>query len=186
MGYLGIMMKTINGGATWSNVPIGTMDVFYSVFFLNANYGYVVGESGDIFRTIDGGESWVNDSSGTNNYLKSIFFTDSTTGYAVGEIGTILNKGKYVGVSVKELKPSFDEFTLSPNPATDKITISSENSRNEEIEITILTMRGEPLSRKKLSLQDQIELDVGTLTKGIYLVKIQSKKRIEVKKQLID
>jgi hypothetical protein len=85
VGYIGIMMKTTNGGSTWSKLTEwNALILLTSVFFLNANKGYVVDERGDILKTINGGLTWTNDSSGTWNGLASVFFTDSTTGYVVG------------------------------------------------------------------------------------------------------
>jgi hypothetical protein len=47
-------------------------------------------------------------------------------------------------------------------------------------------MRGEQVFRGKFYNQNQIELNVGTFVKGIYLVKIQANEGVEVKKLVID
>jgi hypothetical protein len=181
-------MKTTDGGANWIDKQSGTMLQLNSIFFLNANKGYVVTEGGDILKTVDGGQSWTNDSSGTYNWLSSIFFTDSTTGYAVGYNGTILKIGNGGTTSIEEPKRVSAKFNICPNPANDKITICNENSNHGEIDITILTMSGEQILRTKFDNQNQnqIELNVDALEKGIYLVKIKSKQGIEFKKMVID
>ncbi|MCX6251510.1 MAG: hypothetical protein NTX61_12250 [Bacteroidetes bacterium] len=83
------------------------------------------------------------------NGLNALFFTDSTTGYVVGGGGTILKTGNGGTVFLEEHKPTQSKFTISPNPANDIITFSSELIRNEEIDITILTMSGEKVLRGK-------------------------------------
>ncbi len=55
-----------------------------SVFFINSEKGYTVGNNGQIFKTIDGGNNWSTQSSGTTSNLNSVYFTDALTGYVVG------------------------------------------------------------------------------------------------------
>jgi hypothetical protein len=47
----GIVLKTINGGETWVNVPSGTINWLNSVYMTNSNTGCAVGMSGTILRT---------------------------------------------------------------------------------------------------------------------------------------
>jgi hypothetical protein len=46
-------------------------------------------------------------------------------------------------------------------------------------------MNGALLQQEKFQSQNLIELDVSTLAKGFYLVKIQTKKGIETKKLVV-
>ncbi len=62
----------------------------HSVFFTDANTGYVVGNNGSIRKTTDGGNSWLAQTSGTINGLFSVFFTNAARGIVVGGNGTIL------------------------------------------------------------------------------------------------
>ena len=179
-------MKTVNGGTTWTNVSIGTMEFLNSVYFLNENKGYVVDDGGNIFKTVNGGLTWSNDSSGTWTGLNSVFFTDSTTGYVVGNNGIILKIGDGGSVFIKEPKPSAIKFTICPNPANTKITILPAKASLEEIVVTIFTITGEQVMNKQFQNQNQLELDVSAMAKGIYLVKIQEKGWVEVQKLVID
>jgi photosystem II stability/assembly factor-like uncharacterized protein len=85
----GIILKTINGGDTWTATSIG-MNGLSSVFFLNSDTGYVVGISGTILKTTNGGTNWTVQVSGTASTLTSVYFTDSNSGYTVGTNGKIL------------------------------------------------------------------------------------------------
>jgi LEA14-like dessication related protein len=56
----------------------------------------------------------------------------------------------------------------------------------EEIVVVIFTIKGEQVMNKKFRNQNQVEIDVRTLAKGIYLVKIQSGEGMEVKKLVVE
>jgi len=77
-----IILKTIDGGVTWTAIA-NERAILHSVFFIDANTGYAVGENGESIKTIDGGLTWNNLE--TTGYLSSVYFTDANTGYAVGE-----------------------------------------------------------------------------------------------------
>lgn len=75
----------------WTQLISGTSSQLNSVFFTDANTGYVVGSYGLILKTNDGGLTWSQQYSDSSiNSLFSICFTDENTGYAVGGQGTIL------------------------------------------------------------------------------------------------
>ena len=186
VGWMGTGIKTTDGGTTWTNLPIETMRDLNSIYFPTSNSGYVVDEGGEIIKTTDAGNSWTFDSSGTWNDLMSVFFTDSTTGYVVGLAGTILKKGNGGVTFIKEHQPSETTFTICPNPANDKITITGKNMAQEEIRITIFTINGEQSMNETFRNQNQIKMDVSTLSKGTYLVKIWTKDTVEVKKLVIE
>jgi len=90
----GIIQKTINGSATWTN-PIGQISIpdssilsLNSVYFTDSDTGYAVGVVDDslaglIVNTTNGGISWTALNVGSQG-LNSVYFTNSTTGYAVG------------------------------------------------------------------------------------------------------
>jgi hypothetical protein len=51
----GGVLKTVDTGATWKSMPTLTTNDFYSVFFTDANTGYVAGVGGTILKTTTGG-----------------------------------------------------------------------------------------------------------------------------------
>ncbi len=88
VGNDGIVFKTTDGNNWTFNWIYGTQ--LKSVFFINTDTGFVVGDAGKIYKTVNGGGNWALQSSGTTQNLKSIFFTTTDIGYAVGENGTYL------------------------------------------------------------------------------------------------
>lgn len=85
-----MILKTTDGGKTWKMTFAPPDGVFMSVYFINADTGYVVTLYGLIFKTADGGNHWTKLPSNTKNSLRSVFFTKSGVGYAVGDGNTIL------------------------------------------------------------------------------------------------
>lgn len=91
VGNNGIIVKTINGGTTWTQQSGGTTNHLYSVFFVNANIGWIVGSNCTILKTTNGGSSWIQQSGGLfNDHFNSVFFTTENTGYIVTTKGSIL------------------------------------------------------------------------------------------------
>jgi photosystem II stability/assembly factor-like uncharacterized protein len=79
----GVIMKTSDGGVTWSISDLSERG-FFSVFFTSINVGYSTGWDGILLKTIDGGLNWSTFESGTTNHLFSIYFPDINNGYIVG------------------------------------------------------------------------------------------------------
>lgn len=74
--------------AQWTTLNSGTTQDLYSVCFVDANIGWVVGEVGTILKTTDGGAHWTPQSSGVSERLSSVCFLDDNRGFAVGVNGT--------------------------------------------------------------------------------------------------
>lgn len=88
-----MIRKTTNGGTTWSYQDSDLDDdddiTLRSVFFIDANTGFAVGDDGTIIKTTDGGNDWDDRTSGTTRTLRSVFFINASTGWVVGSDGTI-------------------------------------------------------------------------------------------------
>ena len=111
----GVFIKTIDGGATWTNISLPQLSV-RSIYFTDTLNGYTAGltgnssfSNGGIVTTNDGGKTWINDSvsvGGTNTWLTTallaIHVNSAGNGVAVGEAGTVIttsNSGKSWTVS---------------------------------------------------------------------------------------
>jgi photosystem II stability/assembly factor-like uncharacterized protein len=90
VGFPGTILRTTNGGASWTAQTSGTPNHLYGVSFTDANTGTAVGSAGTIIRTTNGGATWVTQTSGTTIDLYGVSFTDANTGTVVGGNGTIL------------------------------------------------------------------------------------------------
>jgi hypothetical protein len=100
----------------------------------------------------------------------------------VGTGGTILkttNGGLTFDEKIRSPKSNFHIF---PNPASQSISITNDQHLFESVTVTILQLNGNKINRQKFHNQEMIEMAVSNLTKGIYLLKIETTEGIEVKK----
>jgi len=91
VGGYGIMLRSIDGGATWENKGI-IGDFFKDIHFPTSQVGYAVGFSGSIIKTTDAGATWNfirngDNLSTSNKPFQSVFFMDEQNGFIVGDKG---------------------------------------------------------------------------------------------------
>ena len=97
-----IILKTNNGGQSWISLSISKTLILYSVFFIDTQIGWIVGEeystpfglefkTPTIAMTTDGGETWTISYSSGSGELSSVYFPDNQNGWAVGTDGNILH-----------------------------------------------------------------------------------------------
>jgi hypothetical protein len=104
----------------------------------------------------------------------------------VGRSGTILKTGNGGSDFVEEHKTVSDFFTLWPNPAKTTIIITGSLPPQKELIVTILNVKGEQVLTETFSNKNKIEMNISSLPKGAYLVKIRADGGMEVKKLVID
>ncbi|MEP7235829.1 MAG: YCF48-related protein [Ignavibacteriota bacterium] len=116
-------LRTTDGGMTWdAQEHLFKLDGrnFYSLSFLNLNYGMMCGDSGKVLRTTDGGDSWTILKTNTQTQFNSIVVLDVNTAIVVGKAGTMLrtvdggNTWIAIGfeikarfVNIRKLRPDF-------------------------------------------------------------------------------
>jgi photosystem II stability/assembly factor-like uncharacterized protein len=83
------LLYTENNGITWAPYNISFEDVINSIYFIDKNKGYVVGNNGNIVRTNDGGKTWEKLRSGTLEHLNDVQFIQNK-GWIIGSNGGIL------------------------------------------------------------------------------------------------
>jgi photosystem II stability/assembly factor-like uncharacterized protein len=100
VGQDGKILKTTNGGSTWTpvtNTGIGMEHVSNSVFFLNANVGWIGGHASAtppvLLHTVNGGATWSTQNLPqpiqTGEELFSIYFVDTNNGWLASDHGNI-------------------------------------------------------------------------------------------------
>jgi len=85
---LGRILKTTNGGNTWTICPLPVDKHMTTVYFVNSSTGFASGLQ-YVYRTTNYGTSWQAQQL-VSTYLFAIHFTDVNTGYVVGNSGSIL------------------------------------------------------------------------------------------------
>ncbi len=114
-----LLMKTDDGGDTWSRVILPTKNELFHLDFNGNSHGWIVGDKGLILATQDGGATWKIQRSGVLRALFSVDFRDDNDGVAVGGGGTILRTGDGGETWVK-VANSFTDTLKRVNFADDK------------------------------------------------------------------
>jgi len=94
-----------------------------------------------------------------------------------------MKKGSMLPAGIADFTNNNDDVILYPNPASDKFQIKSEKLKVKSIEI--FTLQGQVVMNALSQNKNTVELDVSSLSKGIYLVKIQCEKNIVNKKIVV-
>jgi photosystem II stability/assembly factor-like uncharacterized protein len=84
----------------WSNLSTGTTKNLQSIYFINKNIGYAVGNSGTIIKTNNGGTNWksVSPFKNADINLFGVYFLNKDTGYTAGS-GNLIIKTTDGGVN---------------------------------------------------------------------------------------
>jgi photosystem II stability/assembly factor-like uncharacterized protein len=99
VGESGLIMRTTDGGNTWTYQDAETQAILRSVSFADATHGVIVGEPTNhepvVLRTSDGGAHWMHDVSdftidGVPSRLNAVSMLDANAGAAVGMAGNII------------------------------------------------------------------------------------------------
>jgi photosystem II stability/assembly factor-like uncharacterized protein len=88
------LLRTTNGGTTWTRITIPASTTLKGLHFTDALNGWVAGYDGTILRTSDGGTTWSPQAvpnPGSPGFVDAVYFTDPNNGWAVGGAGTILS-----------------------------------------------------------------------------------------------
>ncbi len=80
--YTGTIIKTTDGGDTWTPQTAGLNEALRGVDFVDENNGWVVGANGTILRTGDGGNNWIQQTVATYDEFRGVVFTDVDHGWA--------------------------------------------------------------------------------------------------------
>ncbi len=82
------LLKTTNGGQIWQQVSTGYSGIdYWSLDFLNTNYGMISCSGGKVLKTTDGGNSWTLIQAGDTRALYTIDIIDTLHIASSGETG---------------------------------------------------------------------------------------------------
>ena len=80
----GTILKTSDGGDTWTPQDISVAVTLWAVCFFDAQTGWAAGEQGVVLHTTDGGDNWVRQTVNTTAEFRGLIFVDANTGWATG------------------------------------------------------------------------------------------------------
>jgi hypothetical protein len=79
-------------------------------------------------------------------------------------------------------------FSLRPNPSNGIVTIYSSNVKNEDILIRVTDLSGKVVLTENLTITgDKLDhrMDLSSLTKGIYFIRIETKSTVKTGKLIL-
>jgi len=81
------VLRSTDAGATWQMYPILQTQNYKSMYFADANTGYILCDSGVVLKTTDSGNSWFFAYDLQSFKSHFIYFANSFTGYAITDYG---------------------------------------------------------------------------------------------------
>lgn len=80
--YYGLILRSFDGGSTWTVKNISNTWGFYCVEFPNVSTGYTCGWNGRIYKTLNAGDTWISLSTGTSLTFRRMHFVNENLGFA--------------------------------------------------------------------------------------------------------
>lgn len=80
--HTGTIVKTTDGGESWTAQAAGVSELLRGVDFVDAGHGWAVGFNGTILHTEDGGGHWQPQAVATSDEFMDVVFADANTGWA--------------------------------------------------------------------------------------------------------
>lgn len=184
VGHNGVTRFTDDGGQSWSNSSIGSMELF-GVYVLNDSTIWACG-GGGLVRHYNGSLPWSTQSTEVTAQMNSIFFVDEHTGWAVGSNGTIIH---YTAdgepwTSVSENFIGNPDVTVYPNPFTDEARIQVDLATASNVSIELIEPTGKVIKHMLYSgLRESgshfFQLDGNLLNDGVYFIRVQTDEHME-------
>jgi photosystem II stability/assembly factor-like uncharacterized protein len=174
-GANGTILKTTNGGQSWTAQTSGTTEWLYAICFKNALEGIAGASGGLILRTSNGGATWVQEEIGVflgTMHINDLIYKNGRY-IAVGDQGRMATDQPLVGIEEEEQAGPM--ITISPNPASDLITVNIRNAKERAFGFYIYNSVGELMMSGSMN-SDQQRIDVGELPAGNHLVELRSDK----------
>lgn len=163
------LVRTYNGGATWTEVNIPAQ-VTYDLYFSTGEKGFICGGNmnGWIAETADAGMTWTTAYS-TPYVLVCMDFPSDFVGYSGGQNGTVI---KYSG-TITAIEPEQNESSISiyPNPTTNGRVIIEAGKRTCD-KLEIYNSVGQMVQEQALLADESNQVVVEGLDAGIYYVRV--------------
>src|SRR5690606_25587145 len=86
---MGNIVRSIDGGGTWTPVTSGTIQNLHDIDFANGSHGVIVGANNTVLETIDGGMNWTSESTANAGNLLVVACRTISTAFICSTQGNI-------------------------------------------------------------------------------------------------
>jgi len=166
------VMFTTNGGETWQSPSKILPKTVNCIQFANTQVGFVGDEDGGIYSTVDGGVSWSLENVETNGRAIEDICIVANSVYVVGASGLMLKST--IVTDVNEI-PERSVFRIYPNPSLGRVHVvgSANHSDAHDGVVEVIDSFGRLVYSESMRYT-AFTLDLGSLAKGMYFVRIRS------------
>ncbi len=190
----GDMMKTTDGGSTWTDLTIFTSYDLNDLHFFTEDSGLVVGDGGRILKTVDGGANFETDYSLTQKNFHAIEFAGNGSGWIVGEKGTMYSTTNRGGIATSTEEPLTGTIPVDiqlhqnyPNPFNPSTNIRYQVPSNSTVSLKVYDMLGREVAtllngKAQPAGEYEVTFNTGNLSSGMYLYRLEVNQTIITKK----
>ncbi len=176
-GDLGLgVFKSTDNGTNWTAVNSGLTDLNTQALASNGTSLFAGGLDGGAFLSNDNGASWTAVNTGLTN-LRVLSFQVFGSNLYAGTAGGVFRAPLSSFAGIGEQQSDNIHVNISPNPCNETLHITSDEPGTKHIEI--YNTLGECVQQQELNTN---EVDVSSLAKGIYIIKLIGKERVGQKK----
>ena len=112
--YVTTLLKTTDGGTTWSEKTTGETGGLNAIDFHGGNTAWAVGGLGDVIHTADGGQTWEKqDHDASYSHMMQVSFIDERTGWIAAEGGFLSTNDGGRNWTIRELGVGGDLHDLA-------------------------------------------------------------------------
>ena len=168
----GVLFKSLDGGSTWEKSYVfEESSISGKIYFTSDQEGWYLSMN-TVWHTSDGGITWTNPTT-FEVHLYNFYFLNDGRGWITGQSGLVAWNGSFVNID--EVKDSRATFVLTPNPATDFVTINLTNNTASIRSVKVVNMLGQQvITTGKLNIKSSYQLNVSTLQSGTYIIKVST------------
>lgn len=166
-GEEGDLYVTHDGGETWENTLYTGYHHFYGLKYKGDKI-LAAGTDEDVYLSVDNGENFemIFNGSGDDQLYDISFFADNS-GLICGSGGMMI---KFSGIVLSTNENIQSQSVIYPNPAKDVLNVKNKSAIDQ---IVISDMTGKTVYSQK-NLNSEVQIDLNGLSKGVYMIKINS------------
>ncbi len=193
--YLSLTKNADNIKLSWNNPSKDpTLDFnYFKIFGGNNPSGLNLIFTGSNFDTSK--TFFQSDPSSQYKYYIVIFYKIDTCQSAINKKGDLINLSQitsnlaYFDIPIGITSTNEFSFHVSPNPAHDELTIYFTNSEKKKTIIEITDLLGNIITQQELvipTINHSIHINLSSLTKGIYFIRVKSDNYLKLQKLIIN
>ncbi len=170
-GEDGEILKTIDGGATWTQSLATGYENFYALKYYNNNKIITAGTDSNIYYSQDAGSSWtpLNTASASSSTLYDIEFFDNGDALLCGSQGTILKSVSLLSTVDNNINNNFINHYYNSLDNTLSIYTNIENSIKS---VAFISVEGKQVHGGQVT-GNVVKFDLNFMSDGIYFACVE-------------